>query len=143
MQATLSQYRQSPRKVRLVATLLKGMTVKNALVQSDALTKRASLPLRKLLLSAVANAKQKGIADTDSLVIREFRVDKAVIAKRWMPRAMGRATPIHKRSSRVLLVLGEKIMKQKDVKKEAKKAAFAEKRAAKTKTVKEVKESKE
>lgn len=118
MKAFLKNYRQSPRKVRLVANLLKGKKVSDALVELDFLVKRASTPLKKLVMSAVQNAKTTG-ANVEDLFIKEFRVDKGFVIKRSMPRAMGRASKINKRTSHVLVVLGEKI--QKVIKKSKKK----------------------
>ncbi len=108
MKAFLKNYRQSPRKVRIVAGLVKGKRVPEAMAQLDFLAKRASTPLRKMLLSAVANAKNMG-ASADNLFIKEFRVDKGVTMKRMMPAAMGTGHRINKRTSNVSLVLGEKI----------------------------------
>lgn len=107
MKAFLKNYRQSPRKVRLVADLVKGKRVNEALSELDFLAKRASLPLKKLLLSAMANAKSQGM-DQDSLFIKDLRVDKGLVMKRIMPRAMGSAARINKRSSHVSVVLEEK-----------------------------------
>lgn len=110
MKAFLKNYRQSPRKVRLVADLLKGKKVEDALVELDFLAKRASTPIKKLVLSAVSNAKSAG-ANMEDLFIKELRVDKGLVMKRFMPRAMGRASRINKRTSHVLVVLGEKATK--------------------------------
>lgn len=110
MRAFLKNYRQSPRKVRLVASLVKGKPVSQALVELDFLAKRASLPLKKLVVSAVANAKQKG-AEQDNLFIKDFIVNKGLVMKRIMPRAMGSASRINKRMSHVTVVLGEKKVK--------------------------------
>ncbi len=110
MKASLKNYRQSPRKVRLVANLIKGKGVEKALVELDFLAKRAGLPIRKLLLSAVSNAKQVGM-EKENLFIKELRVDKGVTLKRMMPAAMGSGHRINKRTSRITLVLAEKIMK--------------------------------
>ena len=109
MKAFLKNYRQSPRKVRLVASLVKGKMADRAMVELDFLAKRASSPLRKLVMSAVANAKSKG-ADAGNLFIKEFRVDKGVTMKRMMPAAMGSAHRINKRTSNVTLLLGEKVV---------------------------------
>ena len=98
MKAYLKNYRQSPRKVRLVASLVKGKNVAQALVELDFLAKRAGLPIRKLLLSAVANAKNMGI-EMENLFIKELRVDKGITMKRMMPRAMGTGHRINKRTS--------------------------------------------
>jgi large subunit ribosomal protein L22 len=109
--AKLANYRQSPRKVRLVATLLKGKSIEDALVEVRLLEKRAAPIIEKLIKSAVANAKSQGL-DVSSLYIKELRVDKGVVIRRFMPRAMGRAFPIMKRSSHVSVVVAEKIGKK-------------------------------
>lgn len=117
MKAFLKNYRQSPRKVRLVAGLIKGKKVDEALVELNFLAKRAGEPINKLLLSAVANAKQMGF-DQANLYIKEIRVDKGIVMKRMMPAAMGTGHRINKRTSHVLLVLGEKGASKKAEKKE-------------------------
>ena len=114
MKALLSNYRQSPRKVRLVATSLVGKKVDVAMANLDFLTKRASEPLRKLLASAVANAKAQGI-DTTSLIISKAVVNAGYTLKRRMPRARGTAFPINKRTSHVLIELA--VAKPKETKK--------------------------
>ena len=119
MKAFLKNYRQSPRKVRLVAGLVKGKSVAEAIAELDFLAKRAGLPIKKLLLSAVANAKQMGI-DADNLFIKELRVDKGIVMKRMMPAAMGVGHRINKRTSHINLVLGEKIQSIKKGKVSAK-----------------------
>jgi large subunit ribosomal protein L22 len=91
MKAFLKNYRQAPRKVRLVAGLIRGKKVEEAIVELDFLAKRAGLPLKKLLLSAVANAKSMGI-EKENLFIKEIRVDKGITMKRMMPAAMGSDT---------------------------------------------------
>ena len=123
MKAFLKNYRQSPRKVRLVAGLIKGKNVTEAVAELDFLAKRAGLPIKKLLLSAVANAKQKGI-EAENLFIKELRVDKGIVMKRMMPAAMGTAHRINKRTSHLNLLLAEKVAKVIGVKKtKVKKAA--------------------
>lgn len=104
MKAALSNYRQSPRKVRLVASLVQGKTVSQALEQLQFLPRRAALPLAKLIKSAAANAG----AGVSELVIGEFRVDKGPTLKRSRPRARGSAFRINKRTSHVLLTLKSK-----------------------------------
>lgn len=106
MKAILKSYRQAPRKVRLVANLIKGKTVPRAIAELDVLPKRASDPMKKLLLSAVANAKENdGITDINALLVKEVRVDQGAILKRSMPRAHGSAYPIHKHTSHIMLEL--------------------------------------
>jgi large subunit ribosomal protein L22 len=122
MKSSLTNYRQSPRKVRLVADLVKGKSVKNALAELDLLGTRASLPVKKLIQSAVANAKENNKVDADRLIVKELRVDKGVVLKRFMPRARGSAFGIKKRSSHIHVVLAEGVPvenKKKAVKKAA------------------------
>jgi large subunit ribosomal protein L22 len=107
MKAFLNNYRQSPRKVRLVASLIRGKSAELALVELDFLPKRASLPIQKLLLSAVSNAVSMGISK-ENLFIKEIMVDKGVTMRRMMPAAMGTGHRINKRTSHVALFLGEK-----------------------------------
>lgn len=105
MKAILRSYRQAPRKVRLVANLIKGKTVPRALIELDVLPKRASGPMKKLLMSAVANAKENsGIALAD-LFVKEVRVDQGTILKRSMPKSHGTAHPIHKHTSHIMIEL--------------------------------------
>jgi len=132
MKAFLKNYRQSPRKVRLVADLIKGKKVNSAIVELDFLTKRASAPIQKLLASAVANAKNLGV-DVENLFVQEMRVDKGIVMKRMMPRAMGRGARINKRTSHVTVVLAEKVMK---VKKLAEKVVATKKKVVAKKVVK-------
>ncbi|MDP2789381.1 MAG: 50S ribosomal protein L22 [bacterium] len=115
MRAFLKNYRQSPRKVRLVAGLVKGKGVVEAVANLDFLAKRAGFPIKKLLLSAVANAKQTG-KDMENLFIKELRVDKGIVMKRMMPAAMGSAHRINKRTSHITLVLAERAVKSKKLK---------------------------
>ena|SRR3989344_134927 len=132
MKAFLKNYRQSPRKVRLVAGLIRGKKVDLALAELDFLAKRAGAPIKKLLLSAVANAKQNGNERTN-LFIKELRVDKGVIMKRMMPRAMGTGHRINKRTSHVTLVLAEKDSAPKEIKIPAKSIGVKKLKVKKTK----------
>ncbi|MBI4118101.1 MAG: 50S ribosomal protein L22 [Parcubacteria group bacterium] len=111
MKAFLRNYRQSPRKVRLLADLVRGKEVSDALVVLEAAVKRGALPLRKLLSSAIANAKKNNGANEGALYIKEIRVDEGPTMKRGMPRAFGRSAIIRKRTSHISLVLGEKMQK--------------------------------
>jgi large subunit ribosomal protein L22 len=110
MKAFLKNYRQSPRKVRLVAGLIRGKNVAEAVAELDFLAKRAGLPLKKLLMSAVANAKQMGM-EAENLFIKELRVDKGITMKRMMPAAMGSGHRINKRTSHLNILLAEKVAK--------------------------------
>ena len=115
MKAFLKNYRQSPRKVRLVASLVKGKSVAQAVAELDFLAKRAGFPIKKLLLSAVANAKQMGV-ETTNLFIKELRVDKGIVMKRMMPAAMGSGHRINKRTSHLNILLAEKVVPVKNSK---------------------------
>ena len=97
----------SPRKVRLVADLVRGQKVPAALDQLSFTNKHAVKPLAKLLNSAVANATHNFELAKENLFIKELRVDDGPTLDRWMPRARGRATPIRKRTSHVSLILAE------------------------------------
>ena len=112
--AYLKNYRQSPRKVRLVADTVRGKKIKDAQVILDFMPKRAALPLKKLLDSAVANAKVNG-ESLDTLVVKEISVQKGIVAHRWMPKWRGMAHAIKKRSSHVTIVLGEGKPSKKEV----------------------------
>jgi len=107
MKATLKNYRQSPRKVRLIADLVRGKSISTALSEVSFLSKRAAGPFKKVIESALANAKQNDGKSEDSLFVKEVQVDKGLTLKRWRPRAFGRAAPIHKHSSHITVVLGE------------------------------------
>lgn len=106
MEARLKNYRQSPRKVRLVAELVKGKKVSQALKELEVLPKRAAAPIKKLIDSAVANAKHNFQVDPENLVVANCTVDKGVVLKRSMPMSRGRAFPIHKHTSHVVVTLG-------------------------------------
>ena len=108
VKASLNNLRISPRKVRLVANLIKGLPVNEAKVQLKFLVKRSSEPILKLLNSAVANAKNNFELDENNLYISRIFVDGGQVLKRWLPRAFGRATPIMKRTSHITLYLAER-----------------------------------
>lgn len=105
--AQLKGYRQSPRKVRLVADLIRGKKVEDALITLTFAGKRASGPLGKLLSSAVANAKSASLS-LDKLVVKEVSVNGGAILYRRRPRSRGMANPIRKRTSHINIVLAEK-----------------------------------
>lgn len=100
--------RMSPRKVRLVADVMRGLDAEDALVKLDFLPKLATKPIEKLLKSAITSAKHNHDIDLDNLRIKELFVDEGPKIKRWTPRAHGRATVILKRVSHIILVLEEK-----------------------------------
>ncbi len=137
MKAYLKGYRQAPRKVRLVANLIKGKTAERALIELDMLPKRASLPMRKLLLSAIANAKENNGIELSALMVKEVRVDQGTILKRFMPKSHGQADPIHKHTSHVILELiasvDAPVKSEKSVKSEAATAKTVKPKAPKSK----------
>ena len=104
--AQLNTYRQSPRKVRLVADLIRGKKVAQALTTLRFANKRATGPIIKLIESAVANAKNKGL-NVDSLVVSAITVNAGQVLKRSMPMSRGRAFGIHKRTSHVSVSVSE------------------------------------
>lgn len=112
MKASLKHYRQSPRKVRLVANAVKGKSVPQADAVLSFMPKRAAEPVRKLIASAAANAAVQG-ADVDRLVVKNVEVNKGLVMRRFMPRAQGSAKPINKRTSHVLVTLAEATPKAK------------------------------
>lgn len=100
--------RVAPRKVRLVADLIRGKNVEEALNILQFTTKGSSKKLARLLKSAVANADQKPGVNIDKLFVHTIHVDGGPSIKRFRPRAMGRATQILKRTSHVTLKLDQR-----------------------------------
>ncbi|MDG1481868.1 MAG: 50S ribosomal protein L22 [Myxococcota bacterium] len=109
--AVLRLARVSPRKARLVADLVRGLDVAQA-IETLTFTRKKSAPLIKgLVESAVANAEYKANredqrVDIDSLIIKEIFVDQGPTLRRFRPRARGMATRIHKKTSHITVVLG-------------------------------------
>ena len=124
--AKLRFLRISTRKVRLIADVIRGLKVQDAINQLGFLRRAAKTPILKLLKSAIANAENNFNLKSDNLYIKEIKVDEGGALKRWQPRAHGRATPIRKGLSHVLIVLDEivpskvKKAKVKEAKKEGK-----------------------
>lgn len=143
--AVLRYLRIAPRKVRLVADLVRGMGVVNAQAQLQFASKRGTDPVLKVLRSALANAKEKKMDET-KLYIAEIRVDSGPILKRWIARAQGRGTPIHKKTSHITLVLkeSEKMVQSAFVivKKQSKKEKAVEQAKQEKETKKEAKKEK-
>jgi|LAHU01.1.fsa_nt_gb large subunit ribosomal protein L22 len=104
----LKHLKISPRKVRLVADMIRGKKIDEAQVILGFAVKKGADPILKLLNSAVANVKNNSKKEIDGLFISKITVDEGPIAKRMMPRAKGRGDRIMKRSSHVTLVLDEK-----------------------------------
>jgi len=105
--AKLRYLRIAPRKVRLVADLIRGKKVEQAQTILNFTVKKAARPLLKLLNSAVANAKHNFQLDELNLYISKITVDEGPKLKRWRPRARGQVAPIQKKTSHITLVLDE------------------------------------
>jgi len=114
--ARLRYLRIAPRKVRLVADLIRGKSVEEAQTVLSFTTKKAAQTLLKLLNSAIANAKNLEL-DPANLYIAKILVDEGPKYKRWIARARGRADQIQKKTSHVTIVLDEITKKPKKVKK--------------------------
>lgn len=114
--AKLNDYRQSPRKVRLVANLIRGKKADEAINILSVTVKRASDPLISLLKSAIANAKNNFSLNQEDLSVKALTVDNGAILYRRMPRARGVAYPIRKRVSKVNLILEVKEAEVKKIK---------------------------
>lgn len=124
MKATLTNYHQSPRKVRLVANMIRGKSVTAALSALSFLPKKSSPAILKLLNSAVANARSSG-ASTETLVVKTITVNKGSVLRRFMPKARGRAARYAKTMSIVTLELGAAVSKKGKTPKAEKPAAEA------------------
>ncbi len=100
--------RIAPRKVRLVAALIRGKSVEQALGILAHTPKRAARTVAKTLRSAVANAEHGQRVDVDALFVKRAYVDEGPTGTRFLPRAHGRATPMFKRSSHLTVVVDER-----------------------------------
>jgi large subunit ribosomal protein L22 len=107
-ESTLRYAHISARKARLVADLVRGKPVGSALGLLRFTPKKAAGMIRKVLQSALDNASQSSGVNEDKLFISSITVDEGPTAKRWSPRAMGRATRIRKRTSHIRVGLQEK-----------------------------------
>lgn len=123
VKAQLNGLRIAPRKVRAITNMVKGKDVVYALSQMEFFMKRPVLPLIKLLNSAIANAENNFNMVKENLYIKEFLVDEGIKLKRFRPKAQGRAGEIQKKTSKVRLVLDERVagLKRKDSEKKIQK----------------------
>ena len=103
--AVLRRFRQSPRKVRMVADMIRGLQVAEALSILNLQPRKAARMLSKVLRSAVANATTNDKADADALVVTKVNIDPGPTEKRWLARSMGRANRINRRTSHVTIVV--------------------------------------
>ena len=100
--------RVSPRKLGLVASFIRGMSAKDAIVQLTFLNKRVAQDVKKVVQSAVENAENNHSLDVDRLYIKEAVVGKALVMKRFHPRARGRAGKIVKPFSTIRVIVKER-----------------------------------
>jgi large subunit ribosomal protein L22 len=104
--AKLNNYPTSPRKMRLLADLIRGMKVEKALAILDHNPKHPAVPLRKLVVSAISNWKQKNEgSDESTLVVKTIFVDGARVIKRMRPAPQGRGYRVRKRSNHVTVIV--------------------------------------
>ena len=99
--AVLRKFRESPRKVRMVADMIRGRSVDDALSILRLQQRKAARMLSKVLGSAIANATENEKADAEKLVVSKVFIDGGPVTKKWMPRSMGRANRILSRTSHV------------------------------------------
>lgn len=125
--------RMSPRKVRLVVDVVRGMAVDPALAQLTFMPRAAARPVKKLLESAVANATHNFKLEREGLFVKTALVNQGPTLKRWRPRAMGSAAPILKRTCHITLVLESKTASKEEGSKEEPKNAKAGKTDKKAK----------
>ncbi len=124
--AKLRNYPTSPRKMRLLADLIRGERVEKALAILEHSTKHPAVPMRKLVLSAIDNWKQKNEdGDEGLLVIKTIMVDGARVIKRMRPAPQGRGYRVRKRSNHVTVIVDTKATETKAEKTAAKKATKA------------------
>ena len=112
--AHLRHLRMAPRKISVVVTLVRGMPVARALSTLQFTRRAAARPVKKLIESAVANATDtsKCSVDIDKLWVKSISVDQGPTARRYLPRAMGRATRVNKKTSHIHVVLSDEAQKK-------------------------------
>ena len=107
IRAEAKYIRQAPNKVRIVLEHVRGLPAIEAQQMLAFTDRRASEPISKVLNSAIANAENNFGFDADELVVFEAFADEGPTLKRFRPRARGRATPIHKRTSHITIILSD------------------------------------
>ena len=105
--AKLRGARIAPRKMRLVVDMVRGKPVQTALDILKLTNKKGAPILSKMINSAVANATSRATIDVDRLYVSEVFVNKGPVLRRYIPRAQGRAAPVIKRMSHIVVKLGE------------------------------------
>ena len=126
--ASLKNYRISPRKMRVVANMIRGKGIAQARAILENVDKKARHPLVELLDSAIANSKHNFKLDGENLFVKEIRVDQGYVLKRHMPVSRGSAHPIKKKTSHVMIMLApveQKASKGNKIKSETSKAKKA------------------
>lgn len=108
VKAKLRNVRVGSQKARILADMVRGKDVNEALKILAFMPQKPALHLKKLIESAVANADQKKVVDVDNLYIKHVSVDMGPSLGRFRPRAQGRATPIKRKSSHINLILDER-----------------------------------
>lgn len=131
MKASLYNFKQSPRKVRLVADLIRGKRVTVARDMLTFMPKKSSPEITKLLVSAIANARAQGM-NPDDLVVKTITVDKGAVLRRFKPMARGRAAGVRKTMSHVTIELGATVSVQKPAKVQFEKSEVKPKATKKT-----------
>jgi large subunit ribosomal protein L22 len=107
--AKLRNYPTSPRKMRLLADLIRGLSVEKALAELEFNPKHPAVPLRKLVVSAISNWKQKNQdGDESTLIVKTIFVDGARVLKRMRPAPQGRGYRVRKRSNHVTVIVDQK-----------------------------------
>lgn len=108
VRAVAKYLRVSSQKARLVADMVRGKKVDDALILLRFTPKKSGRLISKVLRSAMANAENRDVGDLEKLYIKTIKIDQGPRLKRFRPRAMGRATPIIKPSSHITVILDEK-----------------------------------
>ncbi|OGN00346.1 MAG: 50S ribosomal protein L22 [Candidatus Yanofskybacteria bacterium RIFCSPHIGHO2_02_FULL_41_29] len=108
VRAQLNNLRIAPRKVRAVVGLIKGKDVLTALAQLDNFVRKSSRPIKKLVDSAIANAENNFNMIKENLYVKEIVVNEGVKLKRFRAKGFGRAALIQKKTSHIVLTLGER-----------------------------------
>jgi large subunit ribosomal protein L22 len=120
VKAKISRLKITPKKVRPVCSLIRGLEVEEAQSQLKFMAKKSALPILKLLNSAIANAENNFKLKKENLYIKKVFADEGPKLKRWRPRAFGRAAAILKRSSHITMILEEKKPSKAKAKKQSK-----------------------
>jgi large subunit ribosomal protein L22 len=117
----------SPKKMRLVVDLIRGMEAEKALNYLNFIPQKAALLIAKVLKSCIANAENNFDLKKDNLLIKKIFVNEGTVLKRWQPKAFGRATPIKKKNCHLEIVLEEKNPSSKKATKPLKEKKASEK----------------